>query len=1236
MGDGAGGAFTRGVADPFNVLDELGAVADTVGLTEGRENVFNSERGFRDVLNANIDANRAILDADERDHWKARLGGQLLTSVVLPIGAGARTPAALARVGAIEGGAAGFGAGEGSPLARAPNALAGAAVGAVGGGTLGKLIEIGSPLVRGAFGRVRRGADPSDLSATVARESAFESAPVTNEAMQNAGPTPAAKTQPSGGVLAASDDAAAMASDIDVPTLIGPAARERDYINVADLPPLPPGFIMDEPTIGKLRRAGERLSAEEVAALARGVNPEDVQPNPSNLVTSPNELPSSLAEIEPPRLGRTPKKPVNVLAYVKSWTQEASAAKGMAVRIDAEDAIHKGVPAELIYVNPTVADRSKLRLRNPSMFGTRYGSMTGEQQQLRSLDQLDLDPVAWGYDEAIEAGRLEPEDVADLLRRGLEGDASAVNRSDPAFEPWNDYQERAAQRAEFEGRFPEGAVEQRGEVISFDDLDALEPPVGAYDEAPRLTGKIGNINLDRIENPQDVARLISQVQAKVGGFDEAKRGVVTNQETRALADELGLKPEDLLKRRQGQALNAEQLYATRVLVQKSREVVARLAKQAVGGSDEQLALFRNAWMRHVALEEQVTAATAEVGRAMQQFKMLARSEDASGSAVKAYLQGGGGRETVEEAAQKLVDLMEDPAQASRFLRDGVKARTRDMINEFWINSLLSGPRTHVVNFTSNALVSLYSLPEQALTAAIGKIAGTTDRALIREVGRRAVGMVQGAREGLQLAKRALITGEPSDAVTKLEAASWEAIPGRLGKVVRTPTRLLTASDELFKAISRSAETHALAYRKAMRSGGTPEERLQKYRDLVAAPDGDLMKQADEAARYYTFQKTLGPGGRGIQQFANNVPLAKFVIPFIRTPINILKFAAERSVFAPGLKEVREAMRAGGNRRNEAIARMTMGSGLSAFAVMAALDGTISGGGPSNPRESAALKNSGWQPYSVKIGDQWVSYQRFEPISLLAGIAADFVDVGRYASSRELEEMAAALSTGVAKNLTSKTWLSGLSDFMEVLSDPERYGKQWAVRMAGSLAVPAISAHAAGSLDPNLREVRTMLDSIKNRVPVLSQGLPVRRNVWGDPVKRGDAIGPDYISPIYASETDPSPLLREVARLRAPLAMPSRAWRSNGVRLRLTSEQYDTYVQLAGKPARQYLEQFISTPEWRSMDDDAKREFLKDTMEEFRGGARQDLRERFPELSGEAAGAPGTALPTLPPGFELAR
>src|SRR3546814_9053370 len=75
-----------------------------------------------------------------------------------------------------------------------------------------------------------------------------------------------------------------------------------------------------------------------------------------------------------------------------------------------------------------------------------------------------------------------------------------------------------------------------------------------------------------------------------------------------------------------------------------------------------------------------------------------------------------------------------------------------------------------------------------------------------------MGMMQGAREGLKLARRAFISGEPIDARSKVEAANYRAIPGKVGDIIRLPTRALTAEDEFFKEVARRGEINAQAWR----------------------------------------------------------------------------------------------------------------------------------------------------------------------------------------------------------------------------------------------------------------------------------------------------------------------------------------------------------------------------------------------------------------------------------------
>lgn len=210
-GDGAEGAFVRGVGDPINMLDELGGVVDALGGTDGRESIFNSDRRFGDILWSNIDLNRAILAFDERNHPWTRTGGQIAGSVLLPGGSTrgvglAAGRMALARgatmaearlaarsavlrrmtaVGGAEGAVAGFGAGEGDVVDRLPDALAGGATGAVADRLVGKAGQFGADLI-GAARRSLPEVDIADLLRGSRRGGAAEDMPSASDGQAGA------------------------------------------------------------------------------------------------------------------------------------------------------------------------------------------------------------------------------------------------------------------------------------------------------------------------------------------------------------------------------------------------------------------------------------------------------------------------------------------------------------------------------------------------------------------------------------------------------------------------------------------------------------------------------------------------------------------------------------------------------------------------------------------------------------------------------------------------------------------------------------------------------------------------------------------------------------------------------------------------------------------------------------------------------------------------------------------
>src|SRR5690606_29440012 len=131
----------------------------------------------------------------------------------------------------------------------------------------------------------------------------------------------------------------------------------------------------------------------------------------------------------------------------------------------------------------------------------------------------------------------------------------------------------------------------------------------------------------------------------------------------------------------------------------------------------------------------------EIARALSSFRIPA--EGARASQVTEELLGAlGGRGTAREIADKWLATPVD--RRAKFAEKSWFAKSRDVVLEIWINGLLSGLRTHQVNTLSNAVFSLWQVPERAAAAGVGMITRSPDRVRMQE----AFAMFHGASEGV--------------------------------------------------------------------------------------------------------------------------------------------------------------------------------------------------------------------------------------------------------------------------------------------------------------------------------------------------------------------------------------------------------------------------------------------------------------------------------------------------------
>ena len=415
--------------------------------------------------------------------------------------------------------------------------------------------------------------------------------------------------------------------------------------------------------------------------------------------------------------------------------------------------------------------------------------------------------------------------------------------------------------------------------------------------------------------------------------------------------------------------------------------------------------------------------------------------------------------------------------------------------------------------------------------------------------------------------------------------------------------------------------------------------------------GVLAEASHEYSLKGTFSNENGDAfTKGVMNVLEAAPVLKFIIPFVKTPTNILKFGLDRSplgiakeavLFATSAK-YREAFTTGTPAyKAELLGRMTVASTSTAGIMFYIMnnEGAITGGGPQNKEEKDALKLTGWQPYSIKIGDKYVSYNRLDPVATPLGILADICEYNKVNAPTGDSTASTALSAflvSMTYNLTDKSYLRGLNNLMNTARDPETYGPKLFQDIAGGLVPNTLNQLQNTEAKVMLRESRSVTDAIMKRIPSVSENLPPQRNFLGDALYKENPLGLlSVISPVYISSPKNDIVDKEIGELLHGFSMPpSKLHGIDDLDMREFRNEkgvqaYDRYLELSGtttinnKTLRQALSTMLKSPEYKAIPKDNLQDqigtnspritAINRMVKRYRNKAQLEMLGEFPEL-----------------------
>lgn len=486
---------------------------------------------------------------------------------------------------------------------------------------------------------------------------------------------------------------------------------------------------------------------------------------------------------------------------------------------------------------------------------------------------------------------------------------------------------------------------------------------------------------------------------------------------------------------------------------------------------------------------------------------------------------------LSELAQKMQGLP-DGAEKNQVIddimntiADTMPPTAKEKFNAFRYQNLLSSPRTQLRNIFANTFNTLITRPAVLFTGAAGDVALSTvtrkpRERYLSEVPEYYKGLIKGffdSHEAMGAAWRGTADITNPDLAEQFGKGGIERARMRnLPKKWTVVARLMEAQDKMFSGMIAGGEYAAQVKR------GIPEEQAKKSAHELA--EYSLLRQAldpKNATEQGTFLSAIDSVSQTLVDVTNKLPFGRWLVPFIRTPLN---FGKQWLEFSPvGLANAGFGKGMSSDRRIEALNKGLLGTAVLGLGATLAADDRLTWQAPENEEDRQLFYAEGKKPYSVKIGDKWVPMITFGPFGLALGIAAsakhNFEDSPE--SMEGFEKNLVRTVTDLGDLMSQQTFLKGVSDTFAFLSgDPDtNLDKLGANTFSQMIPFNAFFRYVSTVVDPNYREAKELTDYVRRDIPGWSKGLPAQTGAFGEEIKRNVS---DYIAPYSIGSEDTEP------------------------------------------------------------------------------------------------------------------
>lgn len=513
----------------------------------------------------------------------------------------------------------------------------------------------------------------------------------------------------------------------------------------------------------------------------------------------------------------------------------------------------------------------------------------------------------------------------------------------------------------------------------------------------------------------------------------------------------------------------------------------------------------------------------------------------------------------------------------------------------------------------------------------GKSLRASDKALAQQFG-KVVGLLNGAK----FVTRAMTAADVLffEANRELRAQQWAI---RMAKDSNPSEKV---RNEALKILRRDEAAEVLSQWQAGREYAIEKESINAS-DLTAAQKKTALKKAerdykrrkfelaergrdeairDESARFasrvtynYAPEGLLGAFANTMNAVNKSIPGASFLVPFVNivanvanesinyTPYGFVRGVAGGSTLTEfndkmGIKAPLSALRKKdltpeqrADIRADLYRKATMGM---AFATLVAMMSDpededkwwymqVTGSGKGTYQANEAMRDKGWRPYSIKIGDTWISYQ-YTPLVFVLSFVGHYRDIEKYREQKidETEWDRLSMSLGRASaSFMDMSFLSTIGNVFDSFSRGDGFGdaiSKELTRIGKGFVIPSAYTQLAREMEwamgiPMKETRKDPYGYMVQDIPFLRDRLNVKRNFLGEPIvpeemflsrfiatQKHDAVA-DVINQFGWSPHTPAP--RSISGMD----------KDTGEERMFTQQEEDVFFQERGAYMRKYIE-----------------------------------------------------------------